>query len=91
MRVPESEFGTIKLEEFRQTDQADFAREKQKTIQQTRAKKAFEAAIIQEACNYIQGNSNRLKNQMAYVQEDSATIAEREKAAKNQTMPQPAA
>ena len=90
MRVPESEFGTIKLEEFRQTDQAEFARERQKQIAQNRAKKAFEAAIIQEACNYIQGNSNRLKNQMAYVQEDSATIAEREKAAKNQTMQQPA-
>lgn len=62
LREPESEYGTIKLEEFRQQDQVDFAREKQKTIAETKAKRAFEAAIIQEACDYIQGNSNRLKN-----------------------------
>lgn len=71
------EFGTAKLEEFKQNDQGIQNMEKRAKNLEEKAKRLFEKDIIGEAQEYILKAQSRLKQQMLNVQEDHQQMLER--------------
>lgn len=79
LKVRNDEFGVTKLSEFKENDKVLRGMEQRTKQAATKAKRAFELDVVKEASNYILSASNRLKHQMANVQEDSHDKKLREK------------
>ena len=62
LKVVSDDFGTTKLNEFKEKDKVTRGMEQRSKQAAAKAKRAFEQDVVKEASNYIMSASNRLKH-----------------------------